>query len=195
MKRSHGLQSQRGVTLIIALVFLVALMLVGLSAAFSSLQEERFARNGRDFTLAAESAEAALRYVEGRVATGAIKDDNGFAVCSTGGVVASSVTANGLCKFDASGPLHVFLNSNLSNSADTVTGAIASSAWSAPYSGMMTPRFVVEVFPGAALSGGGVSLDATAGNQSFFYRITGRGFGLNQQINVTLESIFRPYGS
>jgi type IV pilus assembly protein PilX len=86
--------------------------------------------------------------------------------------------------------MHVLLNSNLSNASDTVT-AIDSSSWTAPYAAMMTPRSVDEVFPDGA---SGVDLTAQTGDQSYLYRITGRGFGLNQQINVTLESIFRPYG-
>lgn len=186
MNGRRFLQRQRGVTLIVALVFLVALTLVALSASYSSVQEERFARNGRDFTLATEAAESALRYGEGLLSTGKVADRDGFIDCTVAGN-----TASGLCLPSASGPMHVLLNSNLSNASDTVTAPIASSSWSVPYSVMMTPRYVIEVFPDGTA---GVDLTAQTGDQSYLYRITGRGFGLNQQINVTLESIFRPYG-
>lgn len=185
MNGRRFLQRQRGVTLIVALVFLVALTLVALSASYSSVQEERFARNGRDFSLATEAAEAALRYSEGLIGKGNIVNANGFVDCTV-----ANVTANGLCLPSASGPMHVLLNSNLSNASDTVTTAIDTSSWTAPYAAMMTPRSVIEVFPDGA---SGIDLTAQTGDQSYLYRITGRGFGLNQQINVTLESIFRPY--
>jgi type IV pilus assembly protein PilX len=58
--------AQRGAALLVVLVLLVAMMLIGLTAFYSSKQEERLARAGRDGLLA-EAAEAALRYAEGRL--------------------------------------------------------------------------------------------------------------------------------
>ncbi|MGR2663603.1 MULTISPECIES: pilus assembly PilX family protein [Chromobacterium] len=184
MKYQVALQSQRGVTLVVTLVFLVALMLVALSASYSSVQEERFARNGRDFILAAESAEAALRFAENQVTIGQIRGRYGFVDCTT----ASS--ANGLCLPSASGPMHVLLNSRLSSATDTVTKAIDSSSWSPPSASLQAPRYVVEVFPAIKP---GEDLTAQTGGQSVQYRITSRGFGMNPQINVTLESVYRPF--
>lgn len=54
------LSSQRGVTLIMALIFLAILMLLGVTVAQTSSMEERMAGNTRDRDLAFQSAESAL---------------------------------------------------------------------------------------------------------------------------------------
>lgn len=51
---------QRGVTLIVALIFLAILMLLGVTVAQTSMMEERMAGNTRDRDLAFQAAEAAL---------------------------------------------------------------------------------------------------------------------------------------
>lgn len=58
------LNSQRGTALIAGLVFLVILVMLGLSASSAAIQQEIIARNIRDEKLAFESAEAALRGAE-----------------------------------------------------------------------------------------------------------------------------------
>lgn len=55
---------QRGVTLIVALIFLAILMLLGVTVAQTSSLEERMAGNTRDRDLALQSAEAALKVAE-----------------------------------------------------------------------------------------------------------------------------------
>ena len=55
---------QRGAALIIALVLLVALTLIGLSASNVTMMEERMAGNTRDRSLALQAAEAALAYAK-----------------------------------------------------------------------------------------------------------------------------------
>lgn len=54
------LMQQRGVALIVALIFLAMLALLGATAARNSVLEERMASNTRDRDLAFQSAEAAL---------------------------------------------------------------------------------------------------------------------------------------
>lgn len=58
--RSASFSSQRGVTLIVALIFLAILMLLGVTVAQTTSMEERMAGNTRDRDLALQSAEAAL---------------------------------------------------------------------------------------------------------------------------------------
>jgi len=55
------LSRQRGVTLIVALIFLAILMLLGVTVAQTSSMQERMAGNTRDRDLAFQSAEAALK--------------------------------------------------------------------------------------------------------------------------------------
>ena len=57
-------RQQRGVTLIIALIFLAVLALLGATAAQNSVLEERMAGNTRDRDLAFQAAEAALKDAE-----------------------------------------------------------------------------------------------------------------------------------
>lgn len=55
-------QSQRGVTLIIALIFLAILALLGVTVAQTAQLEERMAGNTRDRDLAFQATEAALTW-------------------------------------------------------------------------------------------------------------------------------------
>jgi type IV pilus assembly protein PilX len=61
LPRAHR---QRGVTLVIALIFLAVLALLGAAAAQNSVLEERMAGNTRDRDLAFQAAEAALKDAE-----------------------------------------------------------------------------------------------------------------------------------
>lgn len=58
---------QRGVTLIVALIFLAVLTLLGVTAARVMSQEERMAGNARDRDMAFQAAEAALNVAENSV--------------------------------------------------------------------------------------------------------------------------------
>ena len=69
---SHDLRfarQQRGVTLIIALIFMAVLALLGATAAQNSALEERMAGNTRDRDLAFQAAEAALQDAKRNIAT------------------------------------------------------------------------------------------------------------------------------
>lgn len=55
---------QQGVTLIISLIFLAILMLLGVTAAQTSMMEERMAGNTRDRNLAFQSADAVLKVAD-----------------------------------------------------------------------------------------------------------------------------------
>lgn len=57
----HSLDNQRGVTLIVALIFLAILTLLGITVARTTSMEERMAGNTRDRDMAFQAAEAALR--------------------------------------------------------------------------------------------------------------------------------------
>ena len=183
-------QRQRGSTLVIALIFLVALILIGVIAARSSMFDERLARNSRDTTVAGEGAEAALLDAEKQIADKKIQGNQGFVNCQ------SANQAKGRClpPGNVNTAVEAYLtrtDGQLSDSGSNQTVAIAN--WSAPAVGSgsppQTPRYQIEVRP--ALDPGE---DATAelGNERHLYRIYGRGFGNNQRINKTLLSVFRP---
>lgn len=66
----NGLKHQQGAALIFALVFLLMLTLIGVTASKVTGLEERMAGNTRERDLAFEAAEAALRDAAQRLTTG-----------------------------------------------------------------------------------------------------------------------------
>lgn len=60
---------QQGAALITALVFLIVLTIIGITAMQTTTMQERMAGNARDREIAFQSAEAMLREAEARVAT------------------------------------------------------------------------------------------------------------------------------
>lgn len=66
---NQGPSSQRGVTLLIALIFLLVLSMLGIWGMTSNSLQERMAGNTRNRDLAFEAAEAALDYAENTLTT------------------------------------------------------------------------------------------------------------------------------
>jgi type IV pilus assembly protein PilX len=61
LPRSAARQRQGGVVLIVALLFLIMLTMIGTAAVNMSTAEERMARSNRDYNVALQAAETALR--------------------------------------------------------------------------------------------------------------------------------------
>ncbi|NWK77900.1 PilX N-terminal domain-containing pilus assembly protein [Aquitalea sp. LB_tupeE] len=173
--------AQRGAALLVVLVLLVAMMLIGLTAFYSSKQEERLARAGRDGLMAREAAEAALRYAEGQIASGVISGNLGFNSCPNS-------ASTGLCSNYASGPMSVLLASAAISTSPTTVATVPSSAWNGGSLGsfsLQAPRYAIEVIPDQA-PGSDLS------TESYLYRITAWGFGFNSNIVTVTESVYRP---
>lgn len=65
MRRENALDAhQRGISLVVVMVLLVAVSLLGIAVLRSSAMQERMSANLRDRNLAFQSAEAALRYAQ-----------------------------------------------------------------------------------------------------------------------------------
>src|SRR5690606_19578779 len=62
--KTPSARSQRGASLFVALVMMIAITLIGIAGANLSTSEERMARNARDSNIALQAAEAALRDAE-----------------------------------------------------------------------------------------------------------------------------------
>lgn len=177
---------QRGAALVIALIFLVALTLIALSASITAMMDERVTRNTRDVTVATEGAEAALAEAENMIATNRIRGDTGFIDCT------QTSATGGRCLWTAN---HVrndnvlytsFMDQALSDQDNARASTLTS--WPAP-NGVRNPRFYIEVMRSRTA---GSDLTAQPGNAQFMYRITARGFGQNPAVYVTLESVYRP---
>jgi type IV pilus assembly protein PilX len=101
-------QRQRGVSLVIVLVLLVATSILGIAILRSTAMQERMSANLRDRSLAFQAAEAALRYAQNEVLAAGAWDTTvpapgctAESICSTGATpVWSAVPA---AEFDAAG--------------------------------------------------------------------------------------------
>jgi type IV pilus assembly protein PilX len=71
----RGIRRQKGVVLVVALMFMLVMSIVGVTAMQSTIMQERMAGNARDRNLAFQAAEAALRAGEDALLGGAPASD------------------------------------------------------------------------------------------------------------------------
>jgi type IV pilus assembly protein PilX len=199
---------QRGAVLVIALLFLTILTILGVTAMTSTTFEERLAGNARDNATAFQAAEAALRDarrdlnsifiapatiantrnppISGKTGFGDGVNDSDNGKC---GISTTAPQTLGLCRplvYDASNGVPPSYNSNFYKSGQpsgvrygTYTGAPDLQGVSSQ------PSYYIEVM---CLPQYGGSLGDP--NYCNFYRITGRGWGLNPNTVVTVQEIF-----
>jgi type IV pilus assembly protein PilX len=161
---SHSLlckRYERGVSLVVALLFMVIIAMLGIAISNVSVMEERMAGNTRSRDLAFQSAEAALRAAELRLPTDAAfrtaaevydaarGNDAAFWETCFAGTVAPCVN-----KYEPSETLPT-----------TGTGAVAAQ-----------PRYVLEL--------------VSAGPPTEVYRVTARGVGGTADSIVVLQAEF-----
>lgn len=169
----HNNKSQQGVVLIMSLVILMILTLIGVSSMRTSSLQERMSGNSRDYQIAFEAAELALRAGEDYIKS-------------------ISTTAD----FNSTGNNGKFLPRTWSDSdawrtESNWTSAKTSSVTMANVSG--NPEYMIEILdseygqiddPNQGSYGSGGS--ATIG----LFRITARGYGKNPNTKVMLQSDF-----
>jgi type IV pilus assembly protein PilX len=167
---------QSGVVMFVALILLLILSLLGVTAARMQTVEERMARNDDNRQLGAQVAEAALRSAEDGLLTGLYTNFAG----NTAGL------------YD---PL-------LSNGSP-VTPAIWSTAGATlPYAGpplasvpaaSQAPKIVIENLPAVAIAGDDISMSSLnpASPPVTVYRVSAQGVGADGTSTTTLQSIFR----
>ena len=152
---------QQGATLIIALVFMVALTLLGATAAQNSGLEERMSSNTRNRDLAFQAAEAALKYVQLNLSSGDNLRSQNYS-----GSTAGYRTYNATLADDATywGTTFVWSDATAKHPADTIAG-VASQ-----------PYYIVEKMPNV----GAVE----------YYRVTARGVGGDANAVVILQAAY-----
>jgi len=163
-------KNQRGVVLILALTILMVLTLVGVSAMKTSSLQERMSGNSRDYQVAFEAAEIALRAGEDYIKTISTTADFSSAGAN-GKYVARIVTSPGAWELESNWT---------SGNTESVTLANVSQ----------TPEFMVEILDSTygqidSLTPGG----AATGVVSLF-RVTARGYGKNPNTRVMLQADF-----
>ena len=163
-------KNQRGVVLIMSLTILMILTLVGVSAMKTTSLQERMSGNSRDYQVAFEAAEIALRAGEDY-----IKSISTAADFSAGG-------GNG--KFEARNPTasSAWQSENNWTSGNTTSVALGYVNKS--------PEYMIEIVDSTygeiddLTPGGGLS-----GNITLF-RVTARGYGKNPNSKVMLQADF-----
>lgn len=187
---------QHGAVLLTALFVLLALMIIGISAARSALSSEKSARHERDRQTAFSAAEAALADAEHDIEGGSNPSSEraelfaqGSALGFVDGCGAEREVNAGLCLHVTGRPawLSIDLSGNDGASAAGVeygrfTGAhLPSGKGTLP---LRPPRYLIELLP---LTQAGVDAARPPGN---FYRITAVGFGSLDATRVVLQTFY-----
>lgn len=158
---------QRGIALIMGLIFLVVLTLLGMAAMRTTLLEERMANNTRDRDLAFQSAEVALRQAE---------------IVLTGATLPPFAAGTAYTPRIANGTLTTYWQTTHDWAAQSVT------TWQ-PQGVSAAPQYVVEHVADHLGGGGGLGIGALA--DEGVYRITARGFGSSTNTVVILQAVFQ----
>jgi type IV pilus assembly protein PilX len=177
---------ERGVILFVALILLVILSLLGVTAARLQTSEERMARNEDNRQIGAQAAEAALRNAEANIAGGAF----------------TALTANTAGQYTLNwnnGPWASLITNwndptqTLSYSAPATAGVTAGPPLAALPPGVPSPTYIVEQLPAVTIPGDNLACTGygcPTGTVSV-YRVTATGTGADQSTTTTLQSIYR----
>lgn len=179
------LHHQRGSALVTGLVFMVVIIMLGLSASSSSIQQELGVRSIRDQNIAMEASAAALRAAETWLRnnngplTVAYDPIYGSPLIKPIGYCNESKTTKSCADSDAA-----FWN-NPANS-----DALGSSVDPTPDLKLVAeqPRFIIELFyvcPNCD------ALGTAFNKRTRYYRITARGVGMNEKTYRIVQSIYR----
>jgi type IV pilus assembly protein PilX len=169
---------ERGVVLIVALVFLAVLTILGISAITSTSQEEKMARYTRDYNVALQAAEAALREARYDLGAGAFATRSPPIIGNTG---FDANCTNGLCQLAPPGSTPAFADetrwSNTNNLGSVAYGTFTPfqqlPLTPTPGGVAQQPRYLIEYL-------------APTGSQHV-YRITARGWGADPNTMVVLQ--------
>lgn len=164
----HTFAYQRGITLVMGLIFLAVLTLLSVTAMRGTLLEERMAGNSRDRDLAFQSAELALRAGE-QVLRGAVLPAFSLGTATTPRIAAGT-------QQDYWATTHDWVNQST---------AVAA----APANTVAAPSYVIEQLNVASGAGGG-GLGFGALGESGTYRVTARGVGQTANTVVILQAVF-----
>jgi type IV pilus assembly protein PilX len=181
---------QHGAVLIVALMFLIVLTLLGLSAMTGTTLEERMAGNNRDYNMALQAAEATMRDAEADL------KNSGVTVGRTVNIfsfpAAAGCNTQGLC-YTATETNQQYGSVNWSSTATTPYGTYTQTPASATatFPGVsQQPRYMMELVQfadgknKARVTGASTSVDA------YYIRITARAWGANPSTVVTLQEVF-----
>jgi type IV pilus assembly protein PilX len=176
MRRTlHLIARENGSALIVALTFLLLLTLLGTTAMRGATMQERMAGNTRDWNVAFQAAEAALREAE--------------AFLQTTPVLPDFLDQSGLYQLNSpSRPVWAGVAPSDGNGFITYAGALADSA--------QPPRYYVEDL-GTVRPAGTETETGTPLEDAFYFRVTAVGYGGALDANgdpsasVVLSTVYR----
>ena len=163
--RSLVIRTQRGVVLIISLIFLLVLTLMGVAAMQGTTMQERMAGNSQDRNVAFQAAEAALRDAEGYISNDA------------------KIRSADFSDFDDNKGLYIStadpfaLDSELSDTEKTREYDIGDSDIALS----QNPHYLIER----------IDYICNDSNKFAIFRISARAQGVNSSTNVRLQSRYQ----
>lgn len=168
---------QKGVTLVVALILLLVVSLIGVSAMRATTMEEKMASNTQDQSLAFQAAEAAIKAAVGNI------DDAisaGFTAACVSGYCTASDGSNAAGRWEDS-TLDVWGDTSKHQTLSGLDG-VASQ-----------PAYIIEKLE-HSVAGTSPSLVIGYGQQSGppqnYYRITARGTGGTDTAVVMLQALY-----
>lgn len=169
---------QSGMALVTALIFLVVLTLLGISAMQLNFFEERMAGNSRDLNIALQAAEAALRDGE--------MDINKNITLST---PFDSICTNGLCT-PPTVSTQWWKTLDWTDTAKTRAYGAYTSSTNLAYA-KTQPKYIIEKLATLPIPAGqDITLGIKPPTAGIAYRITARGVGVQPETIVFLQSIY-----
>jgi type IV pilus assembly protein PilX len=167
MTRSQSIARQDGFSLVIVLVFMLVLIMIGITGMQASGLDERMAGHSRDRSVALQAAEATLRVAENKT-------------LSLGAFDGDTSCANGVCAVGfAPDPLSYAWNDTKSvalNPSSDATMQLSTSL-------AANPRYYLE-FAGLKPTPG------AAEGATFVFRATAHAVGQNVQTSIGLQSTY-----
>jgi type IV pilus assembly protein PilX len=179
--RNNSPRKQRGAILFLALIMLLILTLIGVTAARLQTSEESMARNDHNHQLAIQSAEAALRSAESSIWNG-IYTPADF-----------TSNANGLYELgtEVSTLQQSYADTIDWNNPGTTANPYAGPALSAVPTPVNPSRIIIESLPPVARAGDPLCTNSYPPSQACsVYRITAHATGGDSTAAATLQSIF-----
>jgi type IV pilus assembly protein PilX len=193
-------RTQRGASLVVSLLMLVAILLLGISAAQIALQGEKASRNDRDRQIAFQAAEAALMDAEMDIENSAAGNSRSALFSETPLLTNFATDCNpgktnahlGMCAASNPGAKPVWQTVDLADSDDTTTKSVPFGKFTGQVlqtgNGLLPskpPRYIIEPVNYRA-----AGEDASA-TSSYFYRITAIGFGARETTQSVLQTYYR----
>lgn len=201
-----SLQRQQGAVLIVALIFLVILTMLGVTAMTGTTMELRMAGNTRDLSIALQAAESAIRDAENDIARKPYTGKEAslrtpeplaadFGAAGLPGTCNSVVPFIGLCApvSDPVGPAFLLprdlINEPLYSLSGSPAAFLGQYTGGTPLKGVsQQPHYTIERFCGVPLPPGLGSMGSPP--KCNYYRITARGYGANPNSRVTLSEVY-----